>query len=594
MKLSRISFLALVCLMFSSLTCFATIKDTKHNLSTSGPGSTRASQESQICIFCHTPHNSRPNGPLWNRSDPGQNYTLYKSSTKKATLNQPTGASILCLSCHDGTIALGKVTSRQSDIAMRGGTTTMPVGSTNLDTDLSDDHPISFDYASALQTNGELRQPSALTGAVKLDANGELQCTSCHNAHDNTNGKFLVLSNRGGQLCETCHTKYGWSQTPHNLSSKTWNGSTPDPWPDSDPGWITVADNACQNCHQPHSANSGERLLKSNVEEEVCTACHNGHVASKDIMAEFNKSSFHPLSTGTHDPSESVVVSARHVECVDCHNPHAAKASGTPAGPLTGVRGVHRTGNLVNPIAFEYELCFRCHGDSSIDPRDAPTQRVFTTTNVRQEFATSNGSYHPVVRAGQNSNVPSLISSLSTNSIIKCTDCHSNNSGPGAGGNGPKGPHGSIYSHLLERQNLKNDPTSESASAYALCYKCHNRSSILGNQSFSRHSFHINGQGRMAMMGGGMMGGLSTPCNVCHDPHASGYQKLINFDTSVVSPANGGPAVPQFNSTGTFAGQCYLNCHGMNHNPCTYGPGTQGGMGMGCMGGMGGGGGGGH
>ena len=584
MKNRIISLLASVCFLFLTVTADAGIKDTKHNLSVSGPGSTKASQESQICIFCHTPHNSKPNSPLWNRSQPGVSYIPYSSSTAKASPGQPTGASILCLSCHDGTIALGKVLSRQTNITMQSGITTIPSGPGRLGTDLSDDHPISFNYSTALQGNGELKSAGSLTGAVKLDANGQVQCTSCHNPHDNTNGKFLVLSNVGGQLCETCHTKYGWSQTSHKLSSKTWNGQTPDPWPDST--LSTVSANACQNCHKPHTAGSHARLLKSNVEEDVCFSCHNGHVASKNIMAEFNKSSIHPIanSTGTHDPSESAVVSARHVECVDCHNPHAAKASGTPAGPLTSVRGVNRLGTEVIPIAYEYEVCFRCHADSTGKPA-APTPRVFNNTNVRQEFNTTSTSYHPVVGTGKNSTVPSLVTGLTTNSIIKCTDCHNNNNGPGNNGSGPKGPHGSSNAHLLERQYLTQDPTQESQSAYAMCYKCHNRTSILGNQSFPRHNFHITGAGAMGGMGGGT---LSTPCNVCHDPHASNFAKLINFDTSVVSTNSAGRR--EFISTGTYAGECYLSCHGKDHNPCTYANGV---ASCGMMGGGGGGGGGG-
>lgn len=585
MKMKLFSLMASIFILIMNVNSYAAVKDTKHNLSVSGPGNIKASQESEICIFCHTPHNSTPNSPLWNRSQPGQSYTPYSSSTAQASPGQPTGASILCLSCHDGTIALGKVLSRQNDISMQGGVTTIPTGTGRLGTDLSDDHPVSFNYSSALQGNGELVSPGSLNGAVKLDSNGQLQCTSCHNAHDNSNGKFLVLDNQGGQLCETCHTKYGWNQTPHNLSSRTWNGQSPDPWPDT--SWNNVRDNACQNCHKPHSAGSNERLLKSDVEEDNCLACHNGHVANEDIMAEFNKSTYHPIDmrTGTHDPNESAVVNSRHVECVDCHNPHAARASGTPAGPLTGVRGVNRFNSEVDPIAYEYELCFRCHGDSNGKPT-APTQRVFTNTNVRQEF-NNYTSYHPVVRSGMNDNVPSLINGLDVNSIIKCTDCHNNNEGPGAGNNGPNGPHGSDFPHLLERQYLTQDPTTESTTAYAMCYKCHSRTSILGNDTFSRHNFHITGAG--AMMGGGGMGGnLSTPCNVCHDPHASNFEKLINFDTNVVGRSSSNRR--EFNSTGNNAGECYLSCHGQNHDPCTYGPGGIGGT-CGMMGGGGGGGG---
>ncbi|MDH5778706.1 MAG: hypothetical protein OEZ33_10880, partial [Gammaproteobacteria bacterium] len=314
----------------------------------------------------------------------------------------------------------------------------------------------------------------------------------------------------------------------------------------------------------------------SSTEETTCMNCHNGHVAAKNISDEFNKPSFHPVDsrTGVHDPSETAVVNSRHVECADCHNPHAAKASaGIVAGPLTNVRGVDRNGNEIHPITAEYQLCFRCHADSNGKPA-APTARLYPETNVRLEFDTANPSYHPVVGAGKNPNVPSLINGLTTSSIIKCTDCHNNNSGPGAGGAGPNGPHGSNFNHLLERQFLTGDNVNESTSTYALCYKCHDRDSIRGDESFSEHRKHIFNE--------------NASCNICHDPHSSEAEKLINFDVNpnIVTPSSSGRL--EYNSTGTFSGECYLSCHGKNHNPCSYGPGMGGGGMCGGGGGMGG------
>jgi len=66
------------------LTVSQTIVTTRHNLSVSGPGNIKATSESEICIFCHAPHNARPDKPLWNRVDPGLTYTLYTSSTTQA------------------------------------------------------------------------------------------------------------------------------------------------------------------------------------------------------------------------------------------------------------------------------------------------------------------------------------------------------------------------------------------------------------------------------------------------------------------------------------------------------------------------------
>ena len=538
---------------------------TKHNLSVSGPGSIKATSENQVCIFCHTPHNASPAGALWNRRAPGSTYTPYTSSTARGAAGQPNGASMTCLSCHDGTIALGDVLSRAAPVSMAGAVTTMPAGAGRLGTDLSDDHPVSFAYTSALVAarGGELVNPATLTGKVRLDANARMQCTSCHDPHDDTNGKFLVVPNQASALCQVCHSKSSWASSTHAVSTKTWNGVAPDPWPHTTTA--TVAANACENCHQPHSAAGKPWLVNTALEEETCLNCHNGNVAAKNIRPELLKSSRHnaAASTGVHDPAEAAVATSRHAECTDCHNPHATRGTGSsPPGPLTGVRGVTIDGTAVDAVTREEQVCFRCHGDSTNKP--APrTPRLIAQTNTRLEFSTANPSHHAVAGAGRNTNVPSLIAPLTTASTIKCSSCHNNNAGPQAGGAGPNGPHGSTFTPLLERQYVVADNTSESASNYALCYKCHSRNSILGNASFGDHNKHIAGE--------------RTPCNVCHDPHGvSSTQgntvnnsKLINFDTSVVRAVSINQPI-RFESTGQNRGRCYLVCHGKSHNPESY------------------------
>jgi len=553
-----------VSLAWLAFAAHAGVATTKHNLSLSGPGTLKAAAEDQICIFCHTPHNSAPSGPLWNRSTPGGSYTPYTSSTTLGNPGQPTGASLMCLSCHDGTIALGDVLTRATPITMSGGVTTMPAGTSRLGTDLSDDHPVSFVYSASLAAaRGELVNPATLTGRVRLDASGQLQCTACHDPHDDTNGKFLVMANQASALCQTCHVKNYWSTSDHRNSNATWNGAGANPWPHT--SGTTVSANACENCHRPHTATGKMRLLNALTEEGNCYSCHNGNVAPKNIQTEFTgKFSIHPVATttGVHDPAETAVVQSRHVECVDCHNPHAARAgAGTPPGPLAGVRGIAIGGGTVNPVTSEYQICFRCHGDSTGKPAPRTTRQI-AQTNTRLEFDTANPSYHPVAGVGRNPNVPSLIAPLTTASTIKCTDCHNNNAGPGAGGIGPNGPHGSTFTPLLERQYVTADNTSESSANYALCYKCHSRTSILNDQSFGKHDKHIRGEG--------------APCNACHDPHgvsatqgdSINNSKLINFDLSIVR-ANSSSQL-RFESQGTFRGRCYLSCHGKDHSPESY------------------------
>lgn len=545
--------------------CQADVASTKHNLSVSGPGTVKATAESQICIFCHTPHNSSPSAPLWNRRDPGNTYTPYTSSTAKATAGQPTGASLTCLSCHDGTIALGDLLSKTTRVSMVGGVTTLPAGNSNLETDLSDDHPVSIAYTTALAAarNGELVDPSTLTGKVRLDNRGQLQCTSCHDPHDNTNGKFLTVPNTASALCVSCHAKSGWNSSDHKLSNATWKGIGTNPWPHST--GTTVAANACESCHRPHSAGGRKGLLNTLSEEGNCNPCHNGNVASKNVQGEFNKISIHPIAAtmGVHDMAEAATIQSRHVECADCHNPHASNGNtGSLPGSLAGVRGVSIGGTEIKSVTSEYQLCFRCHADSTGKPAPRTTRQI-AQNNTRLEFDPGNPSFHPVAGVGRNSNVPSLIAPWTTASTMKCSDCHNNNAGPGAGGTGPKGPHGSSFSPLLERQYVTLDHTTESAANYALCYKCHNRATIIGSGGgFREHKRHIVD--------------LKTPCNVCHDPHgvsaaqgnSTNNSKLINFDTSVVTPNSAG--LLKFVSTGTNTGSCYLKCHGDNHNPENY------------------------
>ncbi|MCX7016040.1 MAG: hypothetical protein NTW86_26370 [Candidatus Sumerlaeota bacterium] len=98
-------FLAALCLLNAARG--ATIINSRHNLSVSGPGPVRALSEERVCIFCHTPHGGRADAPLWNRRDSAAAYIPYDSPTLKALPGQPTGSSKLCLSCHDGTIAMG-------------------------------------------------------------------------------------------------------------------------------------------------------------------------------------------------------------------------------------------------------------------------------------------------------------------------------------------------------------------------------------------------------------------------------------------------------------------------------------------------------
>jgi len=528
----------------------AGIEGTPHDLFATGYGT------GNPCRYCHTPHAALTGTPLWNHKLSDAVYGIYQSTSLDADLGQPTGASKLCLSCHDGTVAVSETLRRGS-----GSLTYIPPGTTNLGTDLSDDHPVSFVYSPSLTAQDlQLRTPQEIPQELKLDKYGELQCTTCHDPHENRFGDFLVMENTASRLCTSCHNMKGWITAAHQSSPATV-GLADDAYLQAGPH-TTVAQAACLSCHRPHSAGGHERLLHFASLEDNCLNCHNGTVARANLEASLNKISRHDVRgyVGVHDLVESPTSAARHVECTDCHNPHAARSDPVRSpqlpGELQGVSGLTISGNATDEAGFEYEVCFKCHADSP-DRLQSRITRQITQSNTRLEFDPGNPSFHPVVAPGNSRDVPSLLPGLTPSSRINCTDCHNSDDPSSA-----QGPHGSRYPALLAYRYETADNTRESDYSYELCYQCHSRNSILADESFGEHGEHLE---------------EDIPCSACHDPHGisnaqgnrTNNSHLINFDVSIVGP-DPRTARLEFEDLGTFRGRCYLNCHNKAHSPESY------------------------
>jgi len=215
----RFVFLALGLALAFASAAQQSVVDSAHNLSVTSPNpQIHAATETEVCKFCHTPHNSSTQAPLWNRADPGGTYTMYWSPTMNAypsqpAAPQPNGGSKLCLSCHDGTIALG-ATVASGTIEMSGGITTMPVTSdAYFGVDLSGHHPISFIVTDALVAENNAAGDVPLKSVaemragpiVTLDALDRVQCASCHDPHHDPYGAFL-RSPSEDEVCLGCHS----------------------------------------------------------------------------------------------------------------------------------------------------------------------------------------------------------------------------------------------------------------------------------------------------------------------------------------------------------------------------------------------------
>ncbi|MEW6128799.1 MAG: cytochrome c3 family protein [Acidobacteriota bacterium] len=601
------------------------IFNSKHDFTVQSAATIRSTTEDKACIFCHTPHNANPATPLWNHQNSNvPAYQLYSSTTLRATMSQMTNAdsSKLCLSCHDGTIAMGDTINNGLIPFVQGSNYTLPPSSASnihKGTGFADDHPFSFTPV----VGSEVQNPPP-NDRVRLDRLGKVQCSSCHDPHvenlDATMGKFLVKANLRSALCLSCHTNTGWNTSSHYQPASALDDARYTATQGAHTGYTGVANNGCESCHRPHTSAFAGRLQKFN-EENACYKCHNGTVAdsNKNIQAEFqNKIYRHPvnLTPSVHDASEgrnsasfplpeTAAGAARHVECADCHNSHSANAqTASPpsvSGALFNVKGFTSSGLGTNSAQFEYEICLKCHADSANKPQAmssdigfgrAPDRLVNqnnpSVANKRLEFLSS-VSFHPVINprglsTGTNGEVPSLRTAvigsngqplpgrpLSPGSLIYCSDCHNNNLGRNLGtGTAPAGTHGSNLVHLLERNYSYNTPPATpggdfpritySTAAYALCDKCHDLNSIVNDRSFSEHRKHIVEVG--------------ASCSVCHDAHGINggntvnNSHLINFDLSIVAPNSRG--LLEYRATGFRNGSCSLNCHGENHNAFSY------------------------
>lgn len=190
----------LIMLAFASVS-FGQIGGSAHDFSGAGWNTS-----DEICITCHTPHNAlSQDAPLWNHTSTSSVFTLYSSSTFQATdIAQPGASSKMCLSCHDGVVALDSYGGATGSTMINDPSVGDGTGSGLIGIDLSDDHPISFTYDATLVTaDGELHSPPS-----DMLFGGKMQCSSCHDVHNSAGHDFLlVMDNDGSALCLTCHNK---------------------------------------------------------------------------------------------------------------------------------------------------------------------------------------------------------------------------------------------------------------------------------------------------------------------------------------------------------------------------------------------------
>lgn len=170
----------------------------------------------EICKPCHTPHFAEDIGYLWAHELSTATYTLFDGSTSSAGgVDELDKYSRMCLSCHDGTVALNNYHNG-------GGTDTFIDSGENLGVDLSDDHPIGstahYPIAGSSQFNAATLFPAGYYGfgtgyfptvpLFPFDGEEVVSCSTCHTPHAKAGiDNLLRMDNAGSALCLTCHIK---------------------------------------------------------------------------------------------------------------------------------------------------------------------------------------------------------------------------------------------------------------------------------------------------------------------------------------------------------------------------------------------------
>ena len=206
----------------------------------------------RICVYCHTPHHAyklsgvlqgtgptAPDAydylPLWNHdlsnnlafdtyyNGPGAPTVGPKAS--QAIQNGMTigSSSLLCLGCHDGSVAINSYGTGSTISRSAGASFVLGGRLIGKDAYLGNHHPIGFDYYAVSAVDTEIRDPDiamlASAGTVSShlygSGNTQMECATCHSVHNkgNTGERLLWRSDASSRLCLTCHDKGDYDGT---------------------------------------------------------------------------------------------------------------------------------------------------------------------------------------------------------------------------------------------------------------------------------------------------------------------------------------------------------------------------------------------
>lgn len=606
------------------------IRNTKHNFAASdvvslpggGERDVKATSENQVCIFCHTPH-GKPNISsgdrpfLWNRAASNSGFTMYDSSSLNATNLVLGQGSKMCMSCHDGTVAIGQldVLNGRVDgqVDMTGNNVSAGLlvgGKTNLGQDLTNDHPIGFTYNSQLATDdGELIDPVSAEGAhIGVPVGRGL-------AHNNSVVESSSGTAAGANQPTTTTTddlKSGAVTQGISVpleSTITGLGDTNDP-----ENFVrTFVDAAgtgtieCTSCHDAHIRSTDNtvnikflrlrRFQKTTgpvavdgfkIDNDInCLACHKKSGWENSVHAS--------ASTATQVYDDTVAderefprdIEMWEASCLNCHAPHTVSS----ARWLLRQKEVTTAGSEASDVD---RSCYECHSNNSPAVSSGAANietEALTGGHAGFTFTAGETAHRPINADLEESDVDLQLRH------VGCSDCHNphrltkglhvndgsadNNNVSGAL-SGISGIEATVSAGAFDPYADEDTATPVVATKeYQICYKCHSthghRTDNISQAGFSNTVMEFSNTSSAHPVEEGTANvGLDTDLMVAPFNTAAsgittgvGNQTMYCSDCHTNTDINGTPVSPQGSHNNDIA-SCDT-CHAPEHYNATAG-----------------------
>ena len=375
-------------------------------------------------------------------------------------------------------------------------------------------------------------------------------CEKCHQSngqeHPTKDGKNFTLTKQIPQLCYSCHDENNTATHVHP----------------------PVAKGNCLECHTPHSSPESN-LLKKYPTAQVCYQCHKLESAQK-------KYKHAPVEKGDcakcHDPHQSdlnrLLIKEPPALCLKCHDKQAEQMTMAHKHPPfeNNCLNCHNQHSANEPKLLDMSgsnLCFFCHEDMQKKIEKATTVHGAVTDtrsclNCHSPHASPQNKFllaepkelclschNKIIAVGTRkiANIEqTLKKSKSVHGAIEkngCIGCHD--------------PHASTNPSLLLKSMPSGSYAPGTKESFGLCFSCH-KSEIIEKQTTSSatnfrdgeknlHFVHVNGE-------------KGRSCKICHNPHGSSNDHLIND----VSPF-GSWEMPLKYKVIENGGSCAPGCH---------------------------------